>query len=114
MFFYCLFVVVTNNCRKSDNLLSCPYGKKCTYGNKCKFYHPERGGGPQKSVTERLSEHAARHLSARNSDCNTKIVLNGKSMSVPLSSSNQEMSSNTDRRKPLGKMRIIEYSFRPT
>ena len=37
---------------------ACPYGKKCTYGNKCKFYHPERGNQPHKSVTERLAEQA--------------------------------------------------------
>ncbi|KAL1494071.1 hypothetical protein ABEB36_009727 [Hypothenemus hampei] len=43
----------------------CPYGKKCTYGNKCKYHHPERGPLPHKSVTERLSEHAQRHLQAR-------------------------------------------------
>ena len=36
----------------------CPYGKKCTYGNKCRFYHPDRGFGPQKSVTEKLKEQA--------------------------------------------------------
>lgn len=90
--------------RKNDGLVSCPYGKKCTYGNKCKFYHPERGHGPQKTVTERLSEHAARHLSARNSECNTKSTLNGKSLSVPLSSSIQEPCNNADRRKPLGKL----------
>lgn len=36
--------------RKSDPQPQCPYGKKCTYGNKCKFYHPERGMGPHKSV----------------------------------------------------------------
>ena len=40
----------------------CPYGKKCTYGNKCKFYHPERGNQPQKSVSERLQEHAQKQL----------------------------------------------------
>lgn len=95
--------------RKGDPLPACPYGKKCTYGNKCKFYHPERGGGPQKSVTERLSEHAARHLSARNFDCNSKTVLHGKSLSVPLSSSSLESCSNVDRRKPLGKCHHIIY-----
>ncbi|XP_060521278.1 probable ribonuclease ZC3H12C isoform X2 [Cylas formicarius] len=46
----------------------CPYGKKCTYGNKCKYHHPERGPLPHKSVTERLSEHAQRHLQAREGD----------------------------------------------
>lgn len=85
--------------RKSDPQPQCPYGKKCTYGNKCKFYHPERGMGPHKSVTERLSEHAARHLSARNFDSNSKTVC-GKSLSVPLSTNTSEIS---DRRKPLGK-----------
>lgn len=49
------------------------YLQKCTYGNKCKFRHPERGPHPQKSVTERLVEHAQRHLQAR-----------GPSLSLPL------------------------------
>lgn len=43
----------------------CPYGRKCTYGNKCKFHHPERGSQPHKSVTEWLSERAARAMRAR-------------------------------------------------
>lgn len=54
--------------------------------------------GPHKSITERLSEHAARHLSARNFDSNTKTVC-GKSLSVPLSSNTSDLN---DRRKPLG------------
>lgn len=91
--------------RKSDPQPHCPYGKKCTYGNKCKFYHPERGFGPHKSVTERLSEHAARHLSARNFDGQSKTVC-GKSLSVPLSST----SDMNDRRKPLGKF-IMEHTM---
>ncbi|XP_037079197.1 uncharacterized protein LOC119100192 [Pollicipes pollicipes] len=49
--------------RPSESL--CPYGKKCTYGNKCKYYHPERGNQPQKSVTEKLAEHAQRSLQVR-------------------------------------------------
>lgn len=93
--------------RKGDPLPSCPYGKKCTYGNKCKFYHPERGMGPHKSVTERLSEHAARHLSARNLECQSKTVVCGKSLSVPLSCSSTSNGtdaplSSEQRRKPLG------------
>lgn len=51
--------------KKSEPPPLCPYGKKCTYGNKCKYNHPERGPLPHKSVTERLSEHAQRHLQAR-------------------------------------------------
>lgn len=51
--------------KKGDPPPPCPYGKKCTYGNKCKYHHPERGPLPHKSVTERLSEHAQRHLMAR-------------------------------------------------
>ncbi|KAJ8975962.1 hypothetical protein NQ317_011930 [Molorchus minor] len=54
--------------RKGDPPPPCPYGKKCTYGNKCKYHHPERGPLPHKSVTERLSEHAQRHLQAREGD----------------------------------------------
>lgn len=95
------FSVACFTYRKSDpqyKFSQCPYGKKCTYGNKCKFYHPERGMGPHKSITERLSEHAARHLSARNSDSNTKAAC-AKSLSVPLSTNTSDMN---DRRKPLG------------
>ncbi|KAF2883320.1 hypothetical protein ILUMI_22822 [Ignelater luminosus] len=51
--------------KKGDPPPPCPYAKKCTYGNKCKYHHPERGPLPHKSVTERLSEHAQRHLQAR-------------------------------------------------
>ncbi|UYV71373.1 ZC3H12C [Cordylochernes scorpioides] len=40
----------------------CPYGKKCTYGNKCKYHHPERGNQPQKTITERLAEHAKQQM----------------------------------------------------
>ncbi|XP_019869434.1 probable ribonuclease ZC3H12D isoform X2 [Aethina tumida] len=54
--------------RKGDPPPPCPYGKKCTYGNKCKYHHPERGPLPHKSVTERLSEHAQRHMQAREGD----------------------------------------------
>ncbi|XP_011057921.1 PREDICTED: probable ribonuclease ZC3H12D [Acromyrmex echinatior] len=63
--------------KKTDPAPPCPYAKKCTYGNKCKFRHPERGPHPHKSVTERLVEHAQRHLQAR-----------GPSLSLPLSSTN--------------------------
>lgn len=51
--------------KRADGLPPCPYAKKCTYGNKCKYHHPERGSQPHKSVTERLSEHAQKHLQAR-------------------------------------------------
>lgn len=33
-------------------------GKKCTYGHKCKFYHPERGSQPQRSVADELRASA--------------------------------------------------------
>jgi ribonuclease ZC3H12 len=66
----------------------CPYGakKKCTYGNKCKFYHPERGSQPHKSVAERLSDFANFHL--RNSEATKKQQIQGKSLSVPLNNPN--------------------------
>ncbi|CAG2195264.1 MCPIP [Mytilus edulis] len=50
--------------RSQENLPPpCPYGsKKCTYGNKCKYYHPERGNIPQKSVTDKLAEHAKQKI----------------------------------------------------
>lgn len=102
------------SCRKGDPPPPCPYGKKCTYGNKCKFHHPERGGGPHKSVTERLSEHAARHLSARNSDCQNKTVVQGKSLSVPLCSSGETSPvSGCETRKPLSRTRsgVPDCSF---
>lgn len=66
--------------KKGDLPPPCPYGKKCTYGTKCKFNHPERGSGPHKSVSERLSEHAQRHLSA----VHGRTPIQGKSLSVPL------------------------------
>jgi hypothetical protein len=77
------------SCRKSDQQI-CPYGakKKCTYGNKCKFFHPERGLQPHKSVTERLSDFANYHLQARNSSDANKKQVQGKSLSVPLNNSN--------------------------
>ncbi|RUS90457.1 hypothetical protein EGW08_001798 [Elysia chlorotica] len=43
----------------------CPFGKKCTYGNKCRFYHPERGFGHQKLVSEKLKEQADAKLQER-------------------------------------------------
>ncbi|XP_058445622.1 probable ribonuclease ZC3H12B isoform X2 [Malaya genurostris] len=100
--------------RKGDPPPPCPYGKKCTYGNKCKFYHPERGSMPHKSVTERLSEYAARHLQARSS-CGSgestgstiggRNVVQGKSLSVPLSNSSSETSPTNDKRKALCRTR---------
>ncbi|XP_055372431.1 probable ribonuclease ZC3H12C isoform X2 [Condylostylus longicornis] len=81
--------------KKGDPPPPCPYGKKCTYGNKCKFHHPERGLGPHKSVTERLSEHAARHLSARNSSADaSRTPVQGKSLSVPLSCTSNVVDSS--------------------
>lgn len=69
--------------------------------------------GPHKSVTERLSEHAARHLSARNSESQAKTVLCGKSLSVPLSGSSSSIGdatlSNEQRRKPLGNYYFAYY-----
>lgn len=65
-------------------------------------------------IIERLSEHAARHLSARNFDGNAKTVC-GKSLSVPLSGKTSELN---DRRKPLGmhfiferKKKVFEFHF---
>lgn len=80
--------------RKSDQQI-CPYGakKKCTYGNKCKFFHPERGSQPHKSVTEKLSDFANYHLQARNSDAIKKQV-QGKSLSVPLNNNNNNINNN--------------------
>lgn len=92
--------------KKGDAPPPCPYGKKCTYGNKCKFHHPERGTGPHKSVTERLSEHAARHLQARNCDNPNRLPVQG-SLSVPLSCS----SDNSDgrRKQPLSKISLFSF-----
>ncbi|XP_038117588.1 endoribonuclease rege-1 isoform X1 [Culex quinquefasciatus] len=99
--------------RKGDPPPPCPYGKKCTYGNKCKFYHPERGSMPHKSVTERLSEYAARHLQARSaadvagcsSSSGGRNAIQGKSLSVPLSNSSSETSPINEKRKPLCRTR---------
>lgn len=68
--------------KKGDLPPPCPYGKKCTYGNKCKYHHPERGPLPHKTVTEKLSEHAQRHLQARESD-NKKTPLGRTRSNVP-------------------------------
>ncbi|KFB43761.1 hypothetical protein ZHAS_00011499 [Anopheles sinensis] len=96
--------------RKGDPPPPCPYGKKCTYGNKCKFYHPERGSLPHKSVTERLSEYAARHLQARSgleggAGGSGRCAVQGKSLSVPLSNSSSETSPINDKRKALCRTR---------
>ncbi|KAL3274064.1 hypothetical protein HHI36_015483 [Cryptolaemus montrouzieri] len=68
--------------RKGEPPPPCPYGKKCTYGNKCKYHHPERGPLPHKTVTERLSEHAQRHLQAREGDTR-KVPLGRTRSNVP-------------------------------
>lgn len=89
------------NCRKSEQI--CPYGakKKCTYGNKCKFYHPERGLQPHKSVTERLSDFANYHLQVRNQDVNSKKQqVQGKSLSVPINVN----SPNSSQTSPINNM----------
>ena len=44
---------------------ACPYNKKCTFGNKCKYYHPERGNQPVKSVADRMAEQARIQLQDR-------------------------------------------------
>lgn len=65
--------------KKGDPPPPCPYAKKCTYGNKCKYHHPERGPLPHKSVIERLSEHAQRHLLAR--ECEVRKTPLGRTRS---------------------------------
>ncbi|XP_051173804.1 probable ribonuclease ZC3H12C isoform X2 [Leptopilina boulardi] len=88
--------------RRTDPAPPCPYAKKCTYGNKCKFRHPERGPHPHKSVTERLVEHAQRHLQAR-----------GPSLSLPLPAVTTTSSSVTiPQHQPLCKTRssIVQSS----
>ncbi|XP_054268456.1 endoribonuclease ZC3H12A-like isoform X2 [Macrosteles quadrilineatus] len=87
--------------RRGDPPPPCPYGKKCTYGNKCKFYHPERGPLPHKSVTERLAENAQRHLQARGRDSSPGNQLKGKSLSLPLQSS--EGTVKTVKKTPLSR-----------
>lgn len=81
--------------RKVD-IQVCPYGakKKCTYGNKCKFFHPERGSQPHKSVAEKLSDFANFHLQSRNSEAIKKQV-QGKSLSVPLNYNNLSIPSSS-------------------
>lgn len=74
--------------KKGDPPPPCPYAKKCTYGNKCKYHHPERGPLPHKSVTERLSEHAQRHLQAREGDVR-KTPLGRTRSNVPPAKENQ-------------------------
>lgn len=88
--------------RRGDPPPPCPYAKKCTYGNKCKFHHPERGPLPHKSVTERLVEHAQKHLQARGRDSSPGNQLKGKSISLPLQSSDGD-SLNQARKTPLSR-----------
>jgi ribonuclease ZC3H12 len=78
--------------RKGDPPPPCPYGKKCTYGNKCKFHHPERGSMPHKSVTERLTEYAQKQIQARSSCEGGRPLVQGKSLSVPLSNNSGDTS----------------------
>ncbi|XP_046415321.1 endoribonuclease ZC3H12A-like isoform X1 [Neodiprion fabricii] len=87
--------------RRADPAPPCPYAKKCTYGNKCKFRHPERGPHPHKSVTERLVEHAQRHLQAR-----------GPSLSLPLPPST--LASGLTQHQPLCKARSAVSSVQST
>ncbi|XP_073989961.1 endoribonuclease ZC3H12A-like isoform X2 [Rhodnius prolixus] len=82
--------------RRSEPPLPCPYAKKCTYGAKCKFQHPERGALPHKTVTERLVEHAQRQLQARGgAELSPGRQLKGKSLSLPLSSSEDKQVRKT-------------------
>ncbi|GAB6027853.1 hypothetical protein CHUAL_002073 [Chamberlinius hualienensis] len=80
----------------------CPYGKKCTYGNKCKFYHPERGNQPHKSISEQLAEQAKINIQevkarTKNSDHSSP---EGNRLRGTLSSPFPNTSSD----KPRGKM----------
>jgi len=92
--------------RPSESL--CPYGKKCTYGNKCKYYHPERGNQPQKSVTEKLAEHAQRSLQGRRalgdgaSDGGRSI--RDKTLSLPAS---EARAQGQARKQPVGRTRSL-------
>ncbi|KAI8791898.1 ribonuclease ZC3H12 [Biomphalaria glabrata] len=52
---------------------SCPYGKKCTYGNRCRFFHPERGSAPLKSISDTLKEQAEIKLQERTLKQNEKL-----------------------------------------
>jgi ribonuclease ZC3H12 len=79
----------------------CPYGKKCTYGNKCKFHHPERGNQPHKSVTERLSEYAQKHIQARGGPRESSPGSELKTLSLPLYDNQGSM----PRKMPLGRAR---------
>jgi len=48
--------------QKPNNYQPCPYEKKCTYGNKCKYYHPDRGPQPQKSISDELKENSSKKI----------------------------------------------------
>ncbi|XP_052830216.1 uncharacterized protein LOC106867128 [Octopus bimaculoides] len=73
---------------------NCPYGKKCTYGNKCKFYHPERGNMPHKTVTEKLAEQYKQQEKVLEAEKN-KMQLKSKGKS-PLSRSKSRYADGGD------------------
>lgn len=93
--------------RRSEPPPPCPYAKKCTYGVKCKFQHPERGAFPHKTVTERLVEHAQRQLQARGVDTSPGKQLKGKSLSLPLQSSEGDKPL---RKAPLARTKSVATS----
>ena len=70
-----------------SDLVPCPYGKKCTYGNKCKFYHPDRGNQPQKSITEKLKEHSSQKISEVRARGQSRDSSPGKTNAIQLANS---------------------------
>lgn len=75
-----------------------PTGKKCTYGHKCKFYHPERGSQPQRSVADEL--RASAKLSLVSSRGLMEHALLAKTQSAGQSEEMPETEPGQDKKLP--------------
>ncbi|OQR71641.1 hypothetical protein BIW11_10878 [Tropilaelaps mercedesae] len=96
----------------------CPYAKKCTYGNKCKYYHPERGNMPQKSITERLAEQCKIQMQEVKNRGHHFGGNNGltRTRSVPVTSAGDlslPAAGGAKKKQPLSRTRSAAPSQRP-
>lgn len=92
----------------------CPYAKKCTYGNKCKYYHPERGNMPQKSIIERLAEQAKlqmQEVKSRGHPGTTELI---RTRSVPVTSAGDlSLAGGVKKKQALSRTRSAAPPLRP-